>query len=135
MYRGLTPHKITPMSGVLHAKPDLRVVLKWKIFRPDSVIAAVIGLNEFAIKVKDASSICHSHRLGMRGPQHLASDATATLEVLCGLQTWCVRCTRSSYRALPRGLSIGQGVSLQPVWRGTTPVVSLESSQWQLHLP
>ena len=24
-YRGLTPHKITPMSGVLHAKPDLRV--------------------------------------------------------------------------------------------------------------
>ena len=25
-YRGLSPHKITPMSGVLHAKPDLRVV-------------------------------------------------------------------------------------------------------------
>ena len=24
MYRGLSPHKITPMSGVLHAKPDLR---------------------------------------------------------------------------------------------------------------
>ena len=24
MYRGLTPHKITPMSGVLHAKPGLR---------------------------------------------------------------------------------------------------------------
>ena len=28
MYRGLSPHKITPMSGVLHAKPDLRVFLK-----------------------------------------------------------------------------------------------------------
>ena len=25
MYRGLTPHKITPMSGVLHAKSGLRV--------------------------------------------------------------------------------------------------------------
>ena len=28
----------------MHTKPDLRVVLKWKIFRPDSVIAAVITL-------------------------------------------------------------------------------------------
>ena len=26
----------------MHAKPGLRVVLKWKIFRPDSVIATVI---------------------------------------------------------------------------------------------
>jgi hypothetical protein len=26
----------------MHAKSGLRVVLKWKIFRPDSVIAAVI---------------------------------------------------------------------------------------------
>ena len=32
------------MPGVLHAKPDLRVVLKWKINRPDSVITAVITL-------------------------------------------------------------------------------------------
>ena len=46
MYRGLTPHKITPMSGVLHAKSGLRVVLEWKIYRPDSVIAAVITLNQ-----------------------------------------------------------------------------------------
>ena len=29
----------------MHAKPDLRVVLKWKIFRPDSVIADVMSLN------------------------------------------------------------------------------------------
>ena len=43
-YRGLSPHKITPMSGVLHAKSGLRVVLKWKIYRPDSVIADVIPL-------------------------------------------------------------------------------------------
>ena len=28
----------------MHAKSGLRVVLKWKIFRPDSVIAAVIPL-------------------------------------------------------------------------------------------
>ena len=27
----------------MHAKPDLRVFLEWKIYRPDSVIAAVIG--------------------------------------------------------------------------------------------
>ena len=30
----------------MHAKSGLRVVLKWKIFRPDSVIAAVICLIE-----------------------------------------------------------------------------------------
>ena len=29
----------------MHAKPDLRVVLEWKIYRPDSVIADVIQLN------------------------------------------------------------------------------------------
>ena len=29
----------------MHAKSGLRVVLKWKIYRPDSVIAAVIRLN------------------------------------------------------------------------------------------
>ena len=44
MYRGLTPHKYTPMPGVLHTEPDLRVVLKWKIYRPNSVIAAVMSL-------------------------------------------------------------------------------------------
>ena len=32
------------MSGVLHAKSGLRVVLEWKIYRPDSVITAVIPL-------------------------------------------------------------------------------------------
>ena len=32
-------------NNVMHAKPDLRVVLKWKIYRPDSVIADVIPLN------------------------------------------------------------------------------------------
>ena len=44
MYRGLAPHKITPMSGVLHAKPGLRVFLKWMIARSGSVITAVITL-------------------------------------------------------------------------------------------
>ena len=30
----------------MHAKAGLRVVLKWKIYRPDSVIAAVIPLKD-----------------------------------------------------------------------------------------
>ena len=42
MYTGLTPHKITPMSGVLHAKPGLRVVLKWMIACSGSVITDVM---------------------------------------------------------------------------------------------
>ena len=33
------------MPGVLHKESGLRVVLKWKIYRPDSVIAAVIPLH------------------------------------------------------------------------------------------
>ena len=31
----------------MHAKSGLRVVLKWKIFRPDSVIAAVLAIGAF----------------------------------------------------------------------------------------
>jgi len=31
-------------NNAMHAKPDLRVVLKWMIYRSDSVIAAVISL-------------------------------------------------------------------------------------------
>lgn len=31
-------------NKAMHAKAGLRVVLKWKIFRPDSVIFNVIGL-------------------------------------------------------------------------------------------
>ena len=31
MYRGLAPHKITPMSGVLHTEPRSPCVLKWRI--------------------------------------------------------------------------------------------------------
>ena len=48
MYRGLSPHKITPMSGVLHTEPGLRAVFSaCKIsvpFRSGSVIVAVITL-------------------------------------------------------------------------------------------
>ena len=47
MYRGLTPRKITPMSGVLHAKSGLRVVLKWMIAGSGSVIVDVIHLDLF----------------------------------------------------------------------------------------
>ena len=38
-------HK-APDNNAMHAKSGLRVVLKWKIFRPDSVIAAVIQTKE-----------------------------------------------------------------------------------------
>ena len=37
----------------MHAKSGLRVVLKWKIFRPDSVIAAVISLNKNVESMKE----------------------------------------------------------------------------------
>ena len=32
--------RIARDNNSMHAKPDLRVVLEWKIYRPDSVIAA-----------------------------------------------------------------------------------------------
>ena len=35
-----------PDNNVMHAKPDLRVVLKWKITRSGSVITDVIPLGE-----------------------------------------------------------------------------------------
>ena len=38
------------MNNAMHAKSGLRVVLKWKIYRPDSVIAAVIPLKRTDMK-------------------------------------------------------------------------------------
>ena len=35
----------TTDNNAMHAKSGLRVVLEWKIYRPDSVIAVVIWLN------------------------------------------------------------------------------------------
>ena len=35
--------------NAMHAKSGLRVVLKWKIYRPDSVIADVIPLQAQAL--------------------------------------------------------------------------------------
>ena len=37
----------------MHAKSGLRVFLKWKVYRPDSVIAAVIRLGAFMSKRED----------------------------------------------------------------------------------
>ena len=37
--------------NAMHEKSGLRVVLKWEIFRPDSVIAAVISLHLWPILV------------------------------------------------------------------------------------
>ena len=42
-----------PNNNAMHAKSGLRVVLEWKIYRPDSVIAAVITLK----RVVGATSI------------------------------------------------------------------------------
>ena len=36
----------------MHAKSGLRVFLKWKIYRPDSVIAAVIPLNQMKYRIQ-----------------------------------------------------------------------------------
>ena len=45
----------TADNNVMHAKPGLRVFLKWKIYRPGSVITAVIRL-----KLKtDENTHCH----------------------------------------------------------------------------
>ena len=39
-------HAKTRDNNVMHAKSGLRVFLEWKINRPDSVITAVIRLQE-----------------------------------------------------------------------------------------
>ena len=46
MYRGLTPHKITPMSGVLHAKPRAARLFLLASRSPRPVIVDVITLNQ-----------------------------------------------------------------------------------------
>ena len=39
----MVDHRLKPRdNNAMHAKSGLRVVLKWKIYRPDSVITAVI---------------------------------------------------------------------------------------------
>ena len=43
-YPGNSTQEMTD-NNAMHAKSGLRVVLKLKIYRPDSVIAAVIPLN------------------------------------------------------------------------------------------
>jgi hypothetical protein len=37
-------------NNAMHAKSGLRVVLEWKIYRPDSVIAAVILPESFGME-------------------------------------------------------------------------------------
>ena len=37
-------------NNAMHAKSGLHVVLKWKIYRPDSVIAAVIPTKAYMLK-------------------------------------------------------------------------------------
>ena len=46
----------------MHAKPDLRVFLEWKIYRPGSVITAVMFLR---LSTRNAvlAQICNSRRL------------------------------------------------------------------------
>ena len=51
----------------MHAKSGLRVFLEWKIFRPDSVIAAVIHLNEPETKIHDPIPFGCDHAVGNLG--------------------------------------------------------------------
>ena len=46
----------TSVNNAMHAKPDLRVVLKWKIARSGSVIADVILLGEIYGKTEGNAS-------------------------------------------------------------------------------
>ena len=49
--------------NAMHAKSGLRVVLKWKIFRPDSVIADVITLSQRSAYVLGWPDFSRSGRL------------------------------------------------------------------------
>ena len=44
-------------NNVMHAKSGLRVVLKWKIYRPDSVIIAVIPLESMKFSLKQLLAV------------------------------------------------------------------------------
>ena len=43
----------SPDNNVMHAKSGLRVLLEWKINRPDSVITAVIRLQQMQNAISD----------------------------------------------------------------------------------
>ena len=47
-------------NNAMHAKSGLRVVLEWKIYRPDSVIADVITLPANAIRRHIAATVCRT---------------------------------------------------------------------------
>jgi hypothetical protein len=49
------------MLGVLHAKPDLRVVLKWMINRSGSVITDVIPLEFWILRTSNIYEIGDRH--------------------------------------------------------------------------
>ena len=53
-------------NNAMHAKSGLRVFLKWKIFRPDSVIADVIRLMQFSTRTLMALVLGASICLGSR---------------------------------------------------------------------
>ena len=44
-------------NNAMHAKSGLRVFLKWKVYRPDSVIAAVMRLRWFTYCVRGRSAM------------------------------------------------------------------------------
>ena len=55
----------------MHAKSGLRVVLKWKIYRPDSVIAAVIPLEDQNVRISNTSNL--------RVPKTMATPSIAVV--------------------------------------------------------
>ena len=68
----------------MHAKSGLRVVLKWEIFRPDSVIAAVIPLNKTDEPNAFLDSLATHYNCTCRqshGERNLHAEADAKIRV------------------------------------------------------
>ena len=63
MYRGLSPHKITPMSGVLHTKRRWCAVSTWLDHSRRSVIADVMSLKRNRIQFR-ISHLFSTYRCG-----------------------------------------------------------------------
>ena len=76
-----------PDNDAMHAKSGLRVVLKWKIYRPDSVIAAVIRLKvkqDDKIENNKASCCCRLSNWDLRCGVFVLAIRKSALSVLSG---------------------------------------------------
>ena len=69
-------------NNAMHAKSGLRVVLKWKIYRPDSVIAAVIRLKQTLCGFKQSENMLIAQGLGAPSIFFVASIYLAATGVI-----------------------------------------------------